>query len=123
KPANIMLCNEDETDHGVRLLDFGCARVTGEIKIAHTREGMYLGTPGYISPEAAAGLPVDGRADVFALGVILYRMITGQLPYPAGDAREALARVLDATPAPPLREHLPTGVLEPEEPPASVETL
>src|SRR5207248_7399621 len=77
KPANIMI----EPHGGVRILDFGVAKASGPIKQAHTHEGSFIGTPGYMSPEAASGFTVDGRTDVFALAVVLFEMLTGELPF------------------------------------------
>ena len=83
KPANIMY----ELDTGsVKVTDFGIARITDSSK---TKTGMVLGTPSYMSPEQLAGKKVDGRSDLFSLGVMLYQMSTGQLPF-IGDSMAAL---------------------------------
>jgi serine/threonine-protein kinase len=75
KPANIMY----EADAAVvKVTDFGIARITDSSK---TKTGMVLGTPSYMSPEQLAGSKVDGRSDLFSLGVMLYQMTTGQLPF------------------------------------------
>jgi len=83
KPANIMY--ELETN-SVKVTDFGIARITDSSK---TKTGMVLGTPSYMSPEQLAGKKVDGRSDLFSLGVMLYQMVTGQLPF-KGDSMAAL---------------------------------
>jgi serine/threonine-protein kinase len=83
KPANIMY--ELETG-SVKVTDFGIARITDSSK---TKTGMVLGTPSYMSPEQLAGKKVDGRSDLFSLGVMLYQMVTGQLPF-KGDSMAAL---------------------------------
>ncbi|HSH98726.1 MAG: CHASE2 domain-containing serine/threonine-protein kinase [Methylophilaceae bacterium] len=83
KPANIMY--ELETS-SVKVTDFGIARITDSSK---TKTGMVLGTPSYMSPEQLAGKKVDGRSDLFSLGVMLYQMATGQLPF-KGDSMAAL---------------------------------
>jgi len=83
KPANIMY--ELETS-SVKVTDFGIARITDSSK---TKTGMVLGTPSYMSPEQLAGKKVDGRSDLFSLGVMLYQMVTGQLPF-KGDSMAAL---------------------------------
>ena len=75
KPANIMY--EPETGV-VKVTDFGIARITDSSK---TKTGMVLGTPSYMSPEQLAGKKVDGRSDLFSLGVMLYQLSTGQLPF------------------------------------------
>ncbi|MGE5617040.1 MAG: CHASE2 domain-containing serine/threonine-protein kinase [Bacillota bacterium] len=77
KPANIMY--EPETDT-VKVTDFGIARITDSSK---TKTGMVLGTPSYMSPEQLAGRRIDGRSDLFSLGVTLYQMLTGKLPFEA----------------------------------------
>lgn len=77
KPANIM-CESDPAT--VKLTDFGIARITDSSK---TKTGMVLGTPSYMSPEQLAGQKVDGRSDLFSLGVTLYQLLTGKLPFQA----------------------------------------
>ncbi|OGS46547.1 MAG: hypothetical protein A2539_01570 [Elusimicrobia bacterium RIFOXYD2_FULL_34_15] len=74
KPANIMLLK----DGSVRVTDFGIARILSSSK---TQTGTVLGTPSYMSPESVAGKKVDGRADIFSLGVLLYEMLTGEKPF------------------------------------------
>jgi len=83
KPANIMY--EPETS-SVKVTDFGIARITDSSK---TKTGMVLGTPSYMSPEQLSGKKVDGRSDLFSLGVMLYQMSTGQLPF-TGDSMATL---------------------------------
>ncbi|MBU0491091.1 MAG: protein kinase, partial [Chloroflexi bacterium] len=77
KPANIMLT----TDNQVILTDFGLAKMAEGSQ--YTRSGLSVGTPEYMAPEQGQGLPVDHRADVYSLGVVLYELLTGQLPYTA----------------------------------------
>jgi Tol biopolymer transport system component/predicted Ser/Thr protein kinase len=107
KPSNIMLVGADEAR--VKLLDFGVARASGEIKVAVTREAAIIGTPGYLSPEAAMGGAVDGKSDVFSLGVVLFKMISGELPFPAAVSRESMASLL-SEPAPALSSRTPRPV-------------
>jgi CHASE2 domain-containing sensor protein/tRNA A-37 threonylcarbamoyl transferase component Bud32 len=75
KPANVMYEPNKKT---VKLTDFGIARITDSSK---TKTGMVLGTPSYMSPEQLSGKKVDGRSDLFSLGVMLYQMVTGKLPF------------------------------------------
>ncbi len=83
KPANLMYEPESKQ---VKLTDFGIARITDSSK---TKTGMVLGTPSYMSPEQLSGKKVDGRSDLFSLGVMFYQMITGKLPF-QGDSMATL---------------------------------
>ena len=75
KPANIMRLEET---HDVKVTDFGIARLTASSK---TKTGVIMGTPSYMSPEQVAGRKVDGRSDIFSLGVVLFEMLTGEKPF------------------------------------------
>ena len=83
KPANVMY--ELETDT-LKITDFGIARITDSSK---TKTGMVLGTPSFMSPEQLAGKKVDGRSDLFSLGVMMFQMMTGRLPF-QGDSMATL---------------------------------
>ncbi|HXG28204.1 MAG TPA: serine/threonine-protein kinase, partial [Nevskiales bacterium] len=83
KPANLMYLPEERK---VKVTDFGVARLTDSSK---TKTGMVLGTPSYMSPEQLAGKHVDGRSDLFSLGVTLYQLLTGSLPF-TGDSMATL---------------------------------
>ncbi len=83
KPANIMY--EPSSDQ-VKVTDFGIARITDS---SRTKTGMVLGTPSYMSPEQLAGKKIDGRSDLFSLGVTLYQLCCGQLPF-SGDSMAQL---------------------------------
>jgi CHASE2 domain-containing sensor protein len=87
KPANIMY--EPESDN-VKITDFGIARITDSSK---TKTGMVLGTPSYMSPEQLAGQKVDGRSDLFSLGVMLYQMISGSLPFRADSMASLMFKI------------------------------
>ena len=89
KPENIMLVDRNGDPDFVKVLDFGIARMrmgedeTTGGKAALTRAGMVYGTPEYMAPEQALGLPVDARADLYALGIIAFEMLTGVRPFEA----------------------------------------
>ncbi|MDX1569122.1 MAG: protein kinase [Xanthomonadales bacterium] len=93
KPANILLAGDRAT-----ISDFGIARSLSHAGL--TREGLIVGTPDYLSPEQAAGEPVDGRSDLYALGIILCEMLTGDLPFNATTAQEAIGQRLSRSPTP-----------------------
>jgi serine/threonine protein kinase len=98
KPANVMF--EDESGRNAILTDFGIARILGNTGLTET--GMAVGTPTYMSPEAGIGDDIDGRADIYALGVMLFEMLTGRVPY---DADTPMAVVMKHVNAPlPTRE-------------------
>jgi serine/threonine-protein kinase len=100
KPANIMY--EPESD-AVKVTDFGIARITDSSK---TKTGMVLGTPSYMSPEQLAGKKIDGRSDLFSLGVMLFQMASGKLPF-EGDSMAQLMFKIANEPHPPIREFNP----------------
>lgn len=77
KPANVMLTPAEQ----VKVMDFGIARMTGQSR--HTRHGSTIGTPHYMAPEQLRGEEVDGRADVYALGAVLFELISGHVPFDA----------------------------------------
>ena len=83
KPDNVFLLGLAATagDVDVRVVDFGAALIIGASRV--TRAGVVFGTPHYMSPEQASGQPVDHRADIYALGVIMYEMFTGRVPFVA----------------------------------------
>jgi len=92
-PANVML-----TGAGAKVVDFGISALIGQRDSAP--DGSLLGTPAYLAPERLGGGQVSPAADVYALGVLLYRMLTGRLPWPAGNTTQALRAHLFADPAP-----------------------
>ena len=98
KPGNIYLIGDPKDPDAVRVIDFGLSRVFGSNL---TSAGTVIGTPGYMAPEQVVGDPVDQRSDVYALGMVMYRMFTGELPFKGKDDVTILAKHLFATPTPP----------------------
>ena len=82
RPGNIMLVRRGGEPEFVKLIDFGVAQFAGQVK-HHTAAGNVLGNPVYMSPEAARGLRVDGRADLYSVGILLFEMLTGAPPFRA----------------------------------------
>ncbi len=109
KPANIWL---EEPNDRVKLLDFGLARArTGPLI---TQRHTILGTPAYMSPEQAAGRPLDARCDLFSLGAVLYHLLTGRRPFAGEDMMTVLSNLANeaAPPAADLVPGLPGGVAD-----------
>ena len=96
KPANIMYDSESDT---VKVTDFGIARITDTSK---TKTGLVLGTPSFMSPEQLAGKKVDGRSDLYSLGVMLFQMLAGVLPF-RGDSMSELMYKIANEEAPDIR--------------------
>jgi eukaryotic-like serine/threonine-protein kinase len=87
KPANIMLLNTG----GIKITDFGIARIMAS---SNTRTGVVKGTPYYMAPEQIIGKKVDGRSDIFSLGVVLFQLLTGQLPFTAETPGELMHKIV-----------------------------
>ncbi len=102
KPDNVFLvgkaAGKGETEE-IRIVDFGAAKVIGGSKL--TRPGVVFGTPYYMSPEQAGGQPVDGRADVYSLGVLMFEMLTGRVPFQADTYMGVLTKHMFEAPARP----------------------
>jgi serine/threonine-protein kinase len=102
KPANILLSGSGEHEQ-VYLTDFGLTKRLGSAG-SLTRTGAWVGTPDYVAPEQIQAGPVDGRADIYSLGCVLYEMLTGSVAYPKdNDMAKLWAHVQDPPPAPSLK--------------------
>ncbi|HEX7605053.1 MAG TPA: serine/threonine-protein kinase, partial [Polyangiaceae bacterium] len=97
KPDNVFIADPGDREF-VKLLDFGVAKMAGAGRL--TRAGMVYGTPHYMSPEQAAGQACDARADVYALGVIMYECFAGRVPFEADTYMGVLTQHLFAVPTP-----------------------
>jgi serine/threonine protein kinase/ActR/RegA family two-component response regulator len=118
KPGNVFL-HQSRGREVVKVLDFGIAKLMGETATSQqlTRDGLLIGTPTYMAPERLNDQDYDGRSDVYSVGVMLYLMLTGRLPY-AAERGDLIALVVQhmKQPVPSVREHAP-GV------PAEVEAV
>jgi serine/threonine protein kinase len=102
KPANIFVTSVGEEDDFVKILDFGTARmVEGDGGAGMTKIGSVFGTPAYMSPEACRGEPADARTDIYALGAVLYFMLTGRQVFRTRSVADTFAAQLTQTPDPP----------------------
>ena len=112
KPENVMVRN----DGLIKVLDFGLAkRITLPVVVddgaatkllGHTEPGMVMGTVAYMSPEQARGLEIDARTDIWSLGVVLYEMVAGNVPFAGATSSDLIVSILDREPL-PLDRHLP----------------
>jgi len=109
KPGNIFL-HRARGEEVVKVLDFGIAKLMSETATSRqlTRDGLLVGTPVYMAPERLDDRAYDGRSDVYSLGVMLFQMLTGRLPFGAerGDLMALVVHHM-TQPVPPLREHAP----------------
>jgi len=97
KPANIML----SSDGRVVITDFGIAKTHNDLSITQT--GQTIGSPAYMSPEQAAGRPIDNRCDIFSLGIVFYEIITGERPFKGDTYQEMITSIISEKPVPPSK--------------------
>jgi len=97
KPGNVLVTPE----HKVKLGDFGIARYASQV----SGSGRLMGTPAYLAPEQIQGQPQDSRSDQFALGIVLYQMLTGARPFDGSSLGAVCAQILNADPEPPSRRN------------------
>jgi eukaryotic-like serine/threonine-protein kinase len=112
KPDNVILAAATGTGDHARLLDFGLAKLS-ETPGTATSATIAIGTPSYMSPEQARGMPVDARADLYSCGVLLFQMLTGKKPFVADDMLDVLRMHVDQ-PAPRLSDAVPGESFSPE---------
>jgi eukaryotic-like serine/threonine-protein kinase len=99
KPDNVYVVTGKDGMDRVKVLDFGLAKVMGVGK--RTRDGVVFGTPHYMSPEQAAGESVDHRADIYSLGIVMYELLTGRVPFEADSFMGVLSKHIYMQPTPP----------------------
>ena len=113
KPENIMLKAVGDDNDFVKILDFGVAKKIVTQTFA-TKEGLIFGSPKYISPEAAMGEKIDARSDLYSLGIILYQMISGEMPFKGHTPIELLMEHINTAPAPlrskPMASNVPVDL-------------
>jgi eukaryotic-like serine/threonine-protein kinase len=103
KPQNVMLTRDGNGHEIAKLLDFGIAKTFDDAQTQLTAAGFVLGTPHYMSPEQAMGKEVDARSDIYSLGVVMYEMLIGEVPFTAPSTSGILVKHMTEMPAPPSR--------------------
>jgi serine/threonine-protein kinase len=110
KPQNVILAKDAAGREVAKLLDFGIAKTFDDGATKLTSTGIVIGTPQYMSPEQASGSDVDGRSDLYALGVIAYEMLTGVVPFTAPNTLALLVKQMHEAPVPPSVRRPEAGI-------------
>ncbi len=108
KPDNLFLTHRSGQSDFVKVLDFGVAKILTSEGTNGTLDGTIIGTPTYMAPEQAAGLPVDHRADIYAVGNLLYEMLAGRPPFQSPAFGQLVVQII-TQPPPPLPDRLASG--------------
>src|SRR5206468_3291750 len=112
KPDNVFLARRAKGRELVKVLDFGLAKLASDSALGPsiTRDGTVFGTPEYMAPEQAEGEKLDGRTDVYALGVILYQLLCGEVPFRASSFVALLTKQVSDKPVPPSERCPEAGI-------------
>jgi tRNA A-37 threonylcarbamoyl transferase component Bud32 len=113
KPGNVFLTNRSSAADYVKVLDFGIAKVEDQSTSGLTRTGAVFGTAGYMAPEQACGEPVDARTDIYAVGCMMFELLTGRLPFPGNNFMRVLTQHMNERPPAP-REVAPDADISEE---------
>ena len=110
KPENIMVEQRRAQPDFVKVLDFGIAKILDSDLPGLTRSDVVCGTPQYMAPEQATGAALDARCDLYAVGVMLYQLVTGHLPFDGANSMEVLTKHVNELPTPPSRRSPPVNI-------------
>jgi hypothetical protein len=112
KPDNVWVATQHLSEPRIKLLDFGIAKLSDATNVRATQAGTSMGTPHYMAPEQAMGKAVDHRADIYALGVVLYQIFAGALPFDGATTHEVVFKHVTEPPPRPssLRPIVPAGM-------------